>query len=493
MISLKLNTYLLGLLSVFFLLNSYIWAIVSPIGSGIDDDFHLPSVWCAFGDKSQICETVIEGDGFVRVPTALVEIPQCLSYQDYKSASCVDEIINNENSMSIGRSNELGRFPNIFYEVHHYLIADDIEESIILMRILNAVVFLSCLIFGFYILTYSYRWNYLLVSLLLASPFTLSIVVSNNPSSWLISSMSLLYAILFSITEPKSNTRLQKSYQLFGLLICFLLAISSRSEGSLFVSAILLTFLVIFFTRIYPFAKIFIITLILLGFYLTFKQPSTLGFSTGLSSTGPPSDPINWFFSVISNFPRFFYGVFGSWGYGWLDFEIPTITYFFYIVFFVGLFIVNLSIIQTRLLLFSLMNFVLISTIVLRVMYLSSNLVGVNIQPRYILPFLFPVVGSLLVFIVNFVKINLNYLISFIVLVSIAYGFSLHYWIQHFTAGSDNFSINLSSNFEWWWNTFLLPTPIWIFSTLLFTMTLFLSLIGSVLDKKPYLAKHEKV
>jgi hypothetical protein len=74
MISLKLNTYLLGLLSVFFLLNSYIWAIVSPIGSGIDDDFHLPSVWCAFGDKSQICETVIEGDGFVRVPTALVEI-----------------------------------------------------------------------------------------------------------------------------------------------------------------------------------------------------------------------------------------------------------------------------------------------------------------------------------------------------------------------------------------------------------------------------------
>jgi hypothetical protein len=27
----------------------------------------------------------------------------------------------------------------------------------------------------------------------------------------------------------------------------------------------------------------------------------------------------------------------------------------------------------------------------------------------------------------------------------------------------------------------------------LFTMTLFLSLIGSVLDKKPYIAKHEKV
>ena len=43
-------------------MNSYIWAIISPIGSGIDDDFHLPSVWCAFGDKSQICETIIDGD-----------------------------------------------------------------------------------------------------------------------------------------------------------------------------------------------------------------------------------------------------------------------------------------------------------------------------------------------------------------------------------------------------------------------------------------------
>ena len=141
---------------------------------------------------------------------------------------------------------------------------------------------------------------------------------------------------------------------------------------------------------------------------------------------------------------------------------------------------------------FSTLNFFAITLLVLRVMYLSSNLVGVNIQPRYLLPFLFPVVGSLLIYIPNLINRNMMTLIIFIFFSGISYLFSFHIWIQHFTAGSNNFALNLNSNFEWWWNSFLLPTPLWLLSTLIYVSILLFCILGNTTTTPPTRALHVK-
>lgn len=477
-------------LSVFFGINSYFWAIASPIGSGIDDDFHLPSVWCANGDQKDICETVINGDGFVKVPAPLVNAPLCISYQNYKSANCIYEILETDNVLEVGRSNELKRFPNGYYKIHNFLVSENIELSIINMRLLNSLIFLCCVLLGFYLTNWAFRWNFILITFLLATPYAMSIIVSNNPSSWLISSMILLTASLFSLICEVKKSKLIVSLFLIGF--CFILSFASRSEGPLYLAIVSTIFTIIFNKKIHRFAILSIVLLCALSAYSTVNQPSTLGISSGLSSTGTPEDPSLWFFSVISDFPRFFYGVFGSWGFGWMDFEVPMFVYFFFILFFIGLIFSNLPVIQSNFLVFSTLNFFAITLLVLRVMYLSSNLVGVNIQPRYLLPFLFPVVGSLLIYIPNLINRNMMTLIIFIFFSGISYLFSFHIWIQHFTAGSNNFALNLNSNFEWWWNSFLLPTPLWILSTLIYVSILLFCILGSTTTTPPTRALHVK-
>ena len=480
----------LFVLSVFFGVNSYFWAIASPIGSGIDDDFHLPSIWCANGDQKDICETVIKGDGFVKVPAPLVNAPLCISYQNYKSANCIYEILAADIVLEVGRANEMKRFPDGYYKIHNLLITKNIESSIINMRLLNSFIFLCCVLIGFYVTTWVFKWNFILITFLLSTPYALSIIISNNPSSWLISSMILLTASLFSLLDEVKKSKI--TLGIFLVVFCFLLSFASRSEGPLYLSIVSTVFSLIFFKRINRLVMLSIILLCALSAYSTINQPSTLGISTGLSSTGVPEDPSLWFFSVISEFPRFFYGVFGSWGFGWMDFEMPVSVYFFFILFFIGLIFSNLPLIQSNFLIFSTLNLCAITLLVLRVMYLSSNVVGVNIQPRYLLPFLFPVIGSLLIYIPNLINKNMMTLYVFIFFSGISYLISFHFWVQHFTAGSNNFALNLNSNFEWWWDSFLLPTPLWILSTLLYVSILLFCILGSSTTRPPVRALHSK-
>ena len=46
--------YLLILFALFFVLLT-LWSLSSPIGSGVDTDYHLTSIWCANGTRDGIC------------------------------------------------------------------------------------------------------------------------------------------------------------------------------------------------------------------------------------------------------------------------------------------------------------------------------------------------------------------------------------------------------------------------------------------------------
>ena len=272
---------ILFVLSVFFGVNSYFWAIASPIGSGIDDDFHLPSIWCANGDEKDICETVIKGDGFVRVPAPLVNAPLCISYQNYKSANCVYEILAADTVLEVGRANELNRFPDGYYKIHNLLITENIESSIINMRLLNSFIFMCCILLGFFVTTWAFKWNFLLITFLLTTPYALSIIVSNSPSSWLISSMILLSASLFSLLDEVKKSKI--FINLLLIVFSFLLSFTSRSEGPLYLAIVSSIFSLIFIKIISRVAFLSILALCTLSVYSTINQPSTLGISTGLN------------------------------------------------------------------------------------------------------------------------------------------------------------------------------------------------------------------
>ncbi len=46
------------LASFLFFLTLVAWSVSSPIGSGVDADFHLGSIWCARGEVKGLCESI---------------------------------------------------------------------------------------------------------------------------------------------------------------------------------------------------------------------------------------------------------------------------------------------------------------------------------------------------------------------------------------------------------------------------------------------------
>jgi|GEM_PF-878825 len=241
-----------------FLIVATSWALASPIGTATDDDYHLPSIWCATGPERGICETVsTSGDSaqLVSVPRQLVfrcfvsryppEVlsPRCLSAIDGQFARTGGvRGLNGRDTSATEGSLTYGPY---FYTMARILVTTDVEASILRIRLLNAGIAAAMLAAALTIASVPIRralsWSWALALV----PLGYFYISSSNPSSWTIIGMGTLWAFLLTwLAEP--NWRSPRALvALTGVLAACALVGPTRRDGWFYVLATLIACLLL--------------------------------------------------------------------------------------------------------------------------------------------------------------------------------------------------------------------------------------------------------
>jgi hypothetical protein len=176
----------------------------------------------------------------------------------------------------------------------------------------------------------------------------------------------------------------------------------------------------------------------------------------------------------ILNAPTLWEGAFGSWGLGWLDIELPSIVYLGSLAAFVSVAFIGFGNLDKR-------KFLALAAIgaalwILPVYVLTKggSHVGIEVQPRYLLPLIILFAGVLLVKVRDqrFVLTRGQaYLVA--LALSVANFVALHFTMRRYITGIDFMGWNLDQGIEWWWAGFLSPMAVLIIGSVSFAVLAF--------------------
>ena len=440
-----------SLLSFLILLG---WAVGSPPGSSPDEDLHLTSSWCYSKYQGATCETV---------PLRLVEVGKCYFKDSGIIATCEKSIPKDEVSPERIYSDK-----SYYHFLANFVSLDSIDKSTVQMRIANSF-FSSISILVIVLLTSRLIYLPIIISWLVVNiPLGFFLISSVNPSSWLYIFSFLFLPLTYRIFAEKNQPYLFMT-KLLILGLTFLLSLNARPDTLLFASIFGITLLPVIFSsevkKLRTRIAIYLLTLFISTYLILsiWSRSNLVNFRESKISS----------WEIVTSLPSIITGVFGGWGLGSLETTMPPVTYVgsFVIVLallFYGLRFVNLpeavSIFLIGLFVFIVPFFVL----------LRSNLrVGEWLQPRYILPIFYVLIGlSLIVIFRSFHEKSLLIIVNLIFfLSSITFTFSLHTFYRRYVAGLDNFNLFFEKTNSWWWEFSIFPNPFTFFT---FTVIVYL-------------------
>lgn len=471
------RTKVLGVIfsfSIFITLFS--WGLSSPVGSSPDDDFHLISIWCGEGDKAGFCELDSNGKEGT-IPQALMASP-CFAYSPDTTGSCQgpNGIQPSNLTMKTDRGNFTGMYPRGFYWVMSQFVTDDVNTSVISMRVFNSALFsiLGILLFWFAPIRKQFKVS--LALLIALVPLGLFIVPSTNPSSWAITSACIFFPSLISYFY-------QTSWKKWGSAIlastALIIGISARADSAIYsLIALFIAVMLNYKTSNFRFFDwLFAISIITVSVIAYFSAGQSSFATNGINDSGANTSgftlaDVKLLAANITQLPLLWTGALGQWGLGWLDTTMPGAVWigsffaFSALIFWaiggklgvrnkvaIGLAIASVVAIPSFLLL------------------RSNAVVGAYIQPRYILPLLILTAAVAIVPDKSF-ELNLEKIQQIVIIfcLSIANSFALHTNIRRYTVGAGDYLFNLDARNEWWWQYGPSPLTIWILGTLFFTV-----------------------
>jgi hypothetical protein len=156
------------------------WGVSSPPGSSPDEDYHMGSIWCASGPVDGQCE--LTEDATTReLPGDVVKAAACFAFHSGQAATCPLDETNMEPTT---RGNWLDNgYPPVFYAVMTTFVGPDLSVSIILMRSINALLFVGVLTALFFLLPWRMRHLVVWGSLVALVPLGVFLIPSVNPNN----------------------------------------------------------------------------------------------------------------------------------------------------------------------------------------------------------------------------------------------------------------------------------------------------------------------
>ena len=202
------------------------WAWASPPGSAADDDFHLATIWCAWG-PNETC--VPEGTGAF-VPE-VVAGRACFAGDPNLNATCIRLESNDELAASEFINTGLGGYPEVFHAALGAFVGPDSYRSVLLMRTANAALASFILFWALASATTRVRRALAAAWLVCLVPTAAFFIPSTNPSSWAIVGCGTFWGFLATATSPGLGKR-QKLIAGSGAVVSASLALGARSDSA---------------------------------------------------------------------------------------------------------------------------------------------------------------------------------------------------------------------------------------------------------------------
>jgi hypothetical protein len=439
------------------------WGLASPLGSSPDDDFHLASTWCASVSPDANCGEGTEAYNR-EVPSALLH-SACYLPDTEQSAGCQYSEVDFDPTVTelSERGNFVGGYPPVYYAVMGAFVGPDIQVSAVVMRVVSSLVFVALTTALFLLLPLRLRptlvWGWLITSV----PLTMYLIPSNNPSSWAIIGVGSAWIALLAYFESSGRRQL-------GLAIVFglstVIAAGARGDAAVYVAMGIVVVLFLAFTRTRRFLVLSILPLAFLVvcvvFFLTAQMvlSASNGFG-GPAVAGPTGEAPNLLSLAALNLlhlPNLWSGVFGTWALGWFDVALPPIVAFGSLAVFVAAAFTGFGSLGRRKALG--LAAIGLGLIVLPVYVLTrgGDMVGVEVQPRYLLPLIVMFAGLLMLRAgTRSIAFTRGQRILIVITLSVANFVALHTTMRRYVTGTDDQGLDLNAGLEWWWNTPLSP------------------------------------
>jgi hypothetical protein len=467
---------LIYLAPVLALLTLLAWTLASPVGSSPDDDYHLNSIWCASQVSDEDCAP---GSGAAnREVLQLTEKSPCYAQQPEKSAACLDVYAQDPTvTVDSHRGNFLGQYPPVFYAVMSVFVGPDVILSAYIMRIVSVLLFVGITTALALLLPANRRTALVGGWMITAVPLSAFLIASNNPSAWAIIGVPSAWIALMGFLETTGRRRIALGAIFAAAAI---MAAGARTDAAIYVVLAIALAIWMTFRRERAYLLLLILPVILaivaVVFYATSGQ-STIAVG-GLNSHGDadsyvngsaPRDPFGLIAYNLIQMPQLWVGVFGFAGLGWLDTTMPSIVWVGSAAVFAAIAFAGLRQIDWRKSVAVIGVVAALWLIPLYVLVAGGNVVGENVQPRYLLPIII-VLGMLVLLplgtrVYRFTWLQFGIAGSALVL---ANAFALHTDIRRYVTGIDVAAANLDSGAEWWWAIGPSPMATWIIGTLAF-------------------------
>lgn len=362
------------------------WGITSPVGSAPDDDFHLASIWCAGGERTDVCDVDV-GSGAARlVPQSVGEAHECFAFDAAVTAACSDflttELVTTERV-----NNVQALYPTTFYRTLGLLVGPDIQHSVLMMRLLNAALASLLLGLALRVLTPSVRSAVTIIVVVLYVPLGLFVIPSTNPSSWTVTGITFLWAFGLALAQRRSWRSRRTWILVAATAVSAVLAIGSRVDAAAFVVLVVLVIAVLTGVRRLKsnwISAIILSVIAVVGLvqYATFGTPgSGDGPMMGTNEPGP-----GLFLTNVVQLPVYLLGALGGMALGWNDTALPPIVPVFGVLALGAITYRGLVNVPPRKLLASL--FALAALVAVPLAFLQQEGLGVGevVQARYLLP-----------------------------------------------------------------------------------------------------------
>jgi hypothetical protein len=444
------------------------WAVSSPVGSSPDEDYHLTSIWCGHGTSTGRCETTASTDSR-KVPQALPNAA-CFAFNAEATPTCQDKwFAAGKSRLEITKRGNFGQhasdYPPVFYFVMSLFVGSDVSTSVLLMRLVNAALFVGLATLTFRLLPRQRR-PVLLAGGAALVPLGVFLIPSINPSSWAVLSIAVVFPAMVGFFEARGGPRVALGAV---ATVGTLMGAGARADSAMYaVIAIAVAVLVTSPWRGRNW-RVFVLPVVLAlacaAFYRTSAQSGAAS-QVGAGRGGNAHLLIQNFLNI----PSLWSGALGSTGLGWLDTPMPSGVWVlslagFGAVLFIGLRHVDLS--KKIAVLVVLLAALLVPAWVL---FQSGEVVGGGIQPRYVLPLL------VLLLQVALFRPDVrpeegaapgrslfggSQVVWICTVVGVTNAIALHVNIQRYVSGLTPFRSNLDSGVQWWWPSLPSPMVVW--------------------------------
>jgi hypothetical protein len=459
------------------------WAFASPVGSSPDDDFHQVSIWCANSARTDLCRPGT--DALHRsVPDDLVQT-SCYAHRADKSAACTQKVLASSRWVETTRGNFSGYYPPVYYAVANLFASPDVAASVVVIRIVNSVLFLGLSVLLWWLLPRS-RGRVLLIAWAVSVvPLGMFLIPSVNPSSWSIIGVGLGWLAVLGFLEAETVAR---RWALGGVMLAtFVMAAGSRPDAAIYwgIGAVVGSVIALRRERRYWLLVIAPVVLSALGLasYLLSSYAgvavtgiggATSAMPGGAAAPDPGADRglLSLLFHDLIEVPSLWAGILGTWGLGWFDTAMPTLVWFATLLCFGGVLFGAFAKPTPRIAGLMIGVLAMLWVIPTAVLVAGHDLVGVNVQPRYLLPLWVVFAGlAVLAWERSGRRVGRWQAGVLVVALGLANSLALFTDLRRYVKGDGVGGFLLEQDERWWWNGLgIPPTAIWLLGSLAFVV-----------------------